>query len=523
MKHICLTALLVAAAGGAARGHFVFVVPAADFSSLKVVMSESLEPDESVALGPVAALKLTARSLNGRDSSTQLTARDNLLDGPASPRSVVFGSLDYGVTARGDQSFLLKYHPKAIVGGVPVKNWTVGGLVAEVVPEVTGKQVHFRVLSRGKPVAAASVTIIQPDGSTTKVETDADGRTRGFAPSGRYGAWARVVENESGEHAGKAYSQVRHYPTLVFDYPDLPNLPEAVSSFGAAATGECVYVYGGHRARVHSYDTSAVTGTLHRLALGRPAEWESLPAGPPLQGLALVAHDGRLIRVGGMAPHNAPGTKADNRSTDSAAIFDPTANEWRPLPKLPQPRSSHDAAVVGDTLVVVGGWNMRGPDGDDWFDKALALDLRRPDSGWVEMPQPFRRRALQAAAIGGKVFVVGGLDEDGSILTTVDVLDVATKTWTSGPPLPGKGRAGFSPAVSAVSGRLVVSAGDGTVVRLSADGLRWEPIAKVAPRVVHRAVRGDGNSVILLGGAYAGINLDGVERIGLSDPKEGQR
>jgi hypothetical protein len=238
-----------------------------------------------------------------------------------------------------------------------------------------------------------------------------------------------------------------------------------------------------------------------------------LPAGPPLQGLALAAHGNHVVRVGGMAPRNPPGAKADNRSTAEAASFDPVAGAWRPLPPLPTPRSSHDAVVVGDTLVVVGGWNMRGPDGDDWFDDALTLDLRRPDAGWAAVKQPFRRRALQAAALNGKVYVVGGLDEDGNVLTHVDVFDPAAKAWLAGPPIPGEDRAGFSPGVAVVNGRLIVSAGDGAVARLSTDGARWEVVTRVAPRVVHRAVAAGRGSVLLLGGAYAGVNLDGVERV----------
>ena len=37
------------------------------------------------------------------------------------------------------------------------------------------------------------------------------------------------------------------------------------------------------------------------------------------------------------------------------ARFDPESNSWEDLPPLPEGRSSLDAAVVGDTLYVVGG------------------------------------------------------------------------------------------------------------------------------------------------------------------------
>ena len=64
--------------------------------------------------------------------------------------------------------------------------------------------------------------------------------------------------------------------------------------------------------------------------------------------------------MGGMQPKNAPGEAADNNSLTECARFDPKTNKWEQLSALPAGRSSHDVVVVGDNLVVVGGWNMKG-------------------------------------------------------------------------------------------------------------------------------------------------------------------
>ena len=45
--------------------------------------------------------------------------------------------------------------------------------------------------------------------------------------------------------------------------------------------------------------------------------------------------------------------------------FDPKGGEWQPLPDLPEPRSSHDAVVIGDRLFVAGGWQL-GPEEAVW-------------------------------------------------------------------------------------------------------------------------------------------------------------
>ena len=106
--------------------------------------------------------------------------------------------------------------------------------------------------------------------------------------------------------------------------PDYPPLPEAFSSFGAAVSGDHVYVYGGHTGKTHTYSTDAVTGKFRRLNLADARKgWEELPAGPAIQGLALVAHGGKVYRIGGMQPRNAPGEPADSVSVPTCAVFDP--------------------------------------------------------------------------------------------------------------------------------------------------------------------------------------------------------
>ena len=416
-----------------AFGHFIFIVPDQDGKSLKVVMSESLQVDDAITLGPIAALKLNSTGSDGKVVAIALKPEEHHLTGSVTGSQVIYGSLDYGVTDRGGQPFLLKYHPKVIVGNVPAAKQHVANVPAQIEPERGTDGLRFRVLSGDKAAANVDVTVLLPDGNTKKVKTDGEGRTPAFSASGRYGLWARLVENTVGEYQDKKYSQVRHYPTLVVDYSAYPPLPEAVSSFGAAVADGWVYVYGGHKAKVHTYDTNAVTGGWRRLNLTEPKGWEELPSGPPLQGLALAAHNGKLYRIGGMAPHNAPGTKTENHSTDSCAVYDPAKNAWQSLPALPKPRSSHDAAVVGDTLIVVGGWNMRGADGNDWLEDTLTLDLKNHDAGWKSVPQPFQRRALQAGVHGNRVFIAGGLDEDETVVATVSVFDPVTKQWSDAP------------------------------------------------------------------------------------------
>lgn len=294
---------------------------------------------------------------------------------------------------------------------------------------------------------------------------------------------------------------------------ELPPLPVGVSSLGAAVADGSLYVYGGHCGKTHSYDTASVLGTFHRLKLDG-GRWEELPGGPRLQGVTLTPHRGKVIRVGGMTPHNAPGETTDIRSTAVVAAFDPKANAWSELPPLPAPRSSHDAVVVGDTLLVVGGWNSRSGTPPVWHDTALALDLSGTAPEWRPVPQPFKRRALTAAVAGGKVYVLGGLEADGTAVRRVDVYDPATKTWAAGPDLPGTtDRVGFSPAAATVDGRLLVNTSAGPLYRLTADASGWEQVGAAARKRMVARLLPFGGQAVLVGGASGGQNVSLIERI----------
>jgi N-acetylneuraminic acid mutarotase len=299
--------------------------------------------------------------------------------------------------------------------------------------------------------------------------------------------------------------------------PAYPPLPTAVSSLGAAAAGGYLYVYGGHAGKTHSYDTETVLGTFHRLKLDGGTKWEELPAGPKAQGLGLAARGGAVYRVGGMQPRNKPGDPADNHSLAECARFDPKVGKWEDLPPLPAGRSSHDLVVAGDTLVVVGGWQMKGKDASPvWHDTALTLDLAAKKPEWKPVPQPFQRRALTAAAVGNTVYVVGGLRADGAD-RRVDVLDVATGKWSAGPPIPGTDRVAFSPAAAVVGGRLVVNTSAGPVFRLTEKGDGWEKVGEAAvKRMVARLVPHGADAAVLVGGAGGGSNVAAVEVVKLA-------
>ncbi len=286
-----------------------------------------------------------------------------------------------------------------------------------------------------------------------------------------------------------------------------PPLPEAVSSFGGIVADGFLYVYGGHTGKAHTYSTTTVSGKLHRLDLKHPKAWEELPGGVGLQGMNLATHAGKIYLVGGMQPRNKPGDTADNHSVADVMAFDPATKQWTKLPPLPEPRSSHDVVVLDGKLFVVGGWWMKGKDQKpSWQKSALVFDLTAKDAKWTEFEQPFKRRALCAAAFDGKLYVFCGMDEKAATTKSVDVYDPVERKWSKIASLPGDDGNGFSPAACTLDRRLFITAADGNVYRLSTKDVTkdtaWERIGGIdAGRIVARMVAASSGRLLVIGGS----------------------
>ncbi|MCA9175823.1 MAG: DUF1668 domain-containing protein [Planctomycetales bacterium] len=301
-----------------------------------------------------------------------------------------------------------------------------------------------------------------------------------------------------------------------------PVLPEPVTSFGAAIIGSDLYLYGGHRGGAHHYHREAQANTLWRLKLGTPstwdaekpgsdaklgsdAKWERLSDGPRLQGLAMVAANGKLYRLSGFEARNKEAEEQDLWSLAGAAEYDPATGRWTELPPLPEPRSSFDAAVLDGAIYVVGGWQMRGEQATVWRQLAYRLDLTQPRDQWRWQPlpaPPFQRRALAVAAYDGRLYAIGGMQPSGKTTTRVDVYDPASKLWQSGPALLGKPLDGFGASAFASGGHLYVTTLSGQLQRLSEDGEAWELAGKLEQdRFFHRMLPLPGGKLLSVGGA----------------------
>jgi len=282
----------------------------------------------------------------------------------------------------------------------------------------------------------------------------------------------------------------------------LAPLPETVTSFGAVTSDGWLYAFGGHKGERHQYSIEMVSGSFQRLKLSEGRAWELLPSATPGQGQPLVAYKGFIYRIGGMAARNYANDKQDLYSMSLVQRFNPHSRRWEDVAPLPAPRSSHDAVVLGHRIYVAGGWQLPGgANKPAWPSNALVLDLKHPNKGWKEFPQPFQRRALALAALDSRIYCIGGMDSNNKTTLTVEIYDTATGVWSKGPDLPPGENKGFSCSAIAQNGNLYVTAFKGDLLRLSAHRTAWEIVGRLDhPRMAHRLVTAGTTQLIALGG-----------------------
>ncbi|MEM9456732.1 MAG: hypothetical protein AAGF11_21325 [Myxococcota bacterium] len=289
-------------------------------------------------------------------------------------------------------------------------------------------------------------------------------------------------------------------------------MPRGLTSFGAAPLDGSLYILGGYFGRPHDYSEAGQSGELLRLDL-KTNQWTRLGDVDKAQSVTLVAHEGRLYRVGGMQARNAAGSPEDLHSLDTVEVFDVATSAWSTLPSLPQPRSSHEAIVADGKLWVVGGWTLAG-ESRTWHTTILSLDLADPSKGWTEIDAPFQRRALAAAAIEGKIVVMGGLDSERQMSTSVDIYDSASGQWSTGPQFAGPG---FGLAAAVYGGTVFGCGMDGVIHRWQPGESAWVRAGTLAyPRFFHRMVPTGSGELLVVGGirhGKSGKRVRPIERI----------
>ncbi len=520
VRTLVLSLLTIACASGVAQGHYIWLLGDDKAPAVHVGFSEDGDIGDLSFLADVDLGTLRCLSTHGKLTELSLTEKDSSLVAACPDSQGVFaalGEITFGTLTRGDSTFLLKYWPKTVCGSS--QEWSKLPRAAEqrfeLLPRVSGNQLIVQAVWEGKPLAGAEVKV---RGAAPSMESITDGNGEvsiPFTKDGRYAIRARHVEDASGVHGEEEYSDTRHYSTLtvershtspVSEMAQGPTtfapLPEAITSFGAAVCDGWLYVYGGHKGQPHRYLKEDQSNAFQRLDLSDAAQWEPLPSGPRLQGLALVSHQGKLYRVGGFTAMNETEEDENLESQSEFARYDPERGVWEDLPPMPTGRSSFDATVMGNHLFVVGGWNMH--EGEtSWLDSALVVDLAESPLQWQELPKPpFLHRALAVTACNGVVYAIGGMTQNGPT-TAVYSFDTNSEVWSEEPDLPDSGElAGFGSAACTINDDVFVTAYDGVLRKLRADRSGWDEVYEMPTgRFFHQMLALDSQNLLVVAGA----------------------
>jgi N-acetylneuraminic acid mutarotase len=244
-------------------------------------------------------------------------------------------------------------------------------------------------------------------------------------------------------HKGLYRRETAQPPAPTGHWRPEPSAPKAQVEGSAAAIGPVLFTAGGTKpGNLHTflaYDTRT----------RRWSEPTRLPIG--LNHSQLVAYGGNLYLPGGYAEGEAP--------TAGFWRYDPQSARWTELAPMPQALGAAASAVVGHRLYVVDGAPQTYfvDDPQPPYDELQVYDFKR--GSWSLGPRPpIAVHHAAAAALGGKLYLVGGRTDPERATSAFYSFDPRTGRWRRLPDLPA-GPTSTAGAVAA-RGKLVVYGGD---------------------------------------------------------------
>jgi hypothetical protein len=188
---------------------------------------------------------------------------------------------------------------------------------------------------------------------------------------------------------------------------------------------------------------------------------------------------------------------------------------WEELEPMEVARSEHPAVVLGEELVVLGGFVEAGP-GRVGVTASVEAYLPGSDT-WRRLPDlPAPRHHLMAAEVDGRLYAMGGFSETG-FESVADVWELVGGTWESRSSLPSPVGAG---AAVVESGTVYVVGGvpDGGLLAYQPGLDRWETLASPNVAREHLAAAVLDGEIWAIAGRWSGAIHSSTE---IYDPGSG--
>ena len=149
-------------------------------------------------------------------------------------------------------------------------------------------------------------------------------------------------------------------------------------------------------------------------------------------GVAVV--DGKIYAIGG---YNSSAELLCNNE-----MYDPTNDTWTTLAPMPTARAQFGIAVYQNKIFVIGGVIGSAP---NFRDNALGIsivtginEVYDPTTNtWeTKASMPTERGIMQANAVDGKIFIIGGFGQNSQFSNLTEVYDPSSDSWSTMAPMP---------------------------------------------------------------------------------------
>jgi hypothetical protein len=199
--------------------------------------------------------------------------------------------------------------------------------------------------------------------------------------------------------ANKPLNTAWEYDPAADSWKALAPIPSSRTAAVAVTSGGRIYLIGGNTdAGLNVGNNDAYDPAANRWESRRPMPTaRNHPAGG--------AVGGKIYVIGGrLAAPNIGGFLSSN--TDIVEEYDPAINAWRPMTKMPTPRSGHGWTTHEGRIYVAGG-EVRDSHLDAIFRDVEVFDPAVND--WYRLPSmPTARHGVNLAALGNRLHAIGG-------------------------------------------------------------------------------------------------------------------
>jgi N-acetylneuraminic acid mutarotase len=230
-------------------------------------------------------------------------------------------------------------------------------------------------------------------------------------------------------------STVEEYDPVADKWTRKANMPTARNYLSNSVVNGKIYAIGGWNWSVLSTveEYNPVTD-----------KWSKKTDMPTPREVSTSVVNGKIYAIGGW----------NGVALSTVEEYDPAADTWTKKTDMPTARWGHSTSVVHGKIYAIGGrvgtWNQ-GPA------FSIVEEYDPVADTWTEKTDmPTARWGLSTSVVHGKIYAIGGSQDESTALSTVEEYDPVTDTWTKKASMP---TARWYLSTNAVNGKIYVVGG----------------------------------------------------------------